>query len=141
MELGENGRARWRQLWGGPAQAWLARDIDVVRVTTVCQLTDDISTYRRLLAAMGPVLEEPIVTPTGAITGEVRVVANPLVKMTRDAEKNLDRELSTLGFDPVSRSRLGLAEVKRRSILEQLNEPTSNGAVIDAEVVEIAADC
>lgn len=41
-------------------------------------------------------------------------------KMLRDLDKQLITLLSSLGFDPAARSRLGLAEVKTQSKLEEL---------------------
>jgi hypothetical protein len=38
----------------------------------------------------------------------------------RDLDKQIIAELSALGFDPSSRARLGLAEVKAQSTLERL---------------------
>lgn len=138
--LGEHGRAKWSEIWSGPAKSWLARDVDQTRVLTVCQLVDDIAEYRRLIKGMGPVLLESVVTPSGAVTGEKKVVPNPLVRMLRDAEKNLDRELTTLAFDPVSRSRLGYTEVKTASIVEQLLSGQEAASFIEAEIIEIAPD-
>jgi P27 family predicted phage terminase small subunit len=136
LSLGQVGRALWQDIWDGPAQVWLARDVDGIRITTVCRLADDIDLYRQLIDAMGPALEEPIITAAGVITGHLRVMANPVVKMLRDAEKGMDRELSALAFDPVSRSRLGLAEVKRQSIIEHL----LRGTDVTGEAIEIASD-
>jgi P27 family predicted phage terminase small subunit len=144
MTLQATGRRLWADIWGGPAKVWLARDVDFVRVSTVCHVSDEIATLRNAVVKLGPLLEEPIITPTGVVTGETKVVANPAVKMLRDAEKSLREDLTALGFDPVSRARLGLAEVKRQSILEQLlsgdNRHDQAGEIIEAEVIEIAAD-
>jgi len=37
-------------------------------------------------------------------------------------DKQIVSLLSNLGFDPAARARLGLAEVKTKSVLEQLRE-------------------
>ena len=138
--LGEHGRAKWAQIWSGPAQSWLARDVDQVRVMTVCSIIDDVAEYRRLIKGMGPILLETQVSPSGAILPEKKVVPNPLVKMLRDAERNLDRELTTLAFDPVSRARLGYTEVKKQSLIEQLIKGIDSDEIYDADIIEIAAD-
>ena len=145
IDLKEHGRASWTTIWSSPAQAWLSPQVDVIRVHTVALLVDEIADYQRHVNAMGPVLEEPIVTPSGIVVdGAARFVPNPAVRMLRDAQKQLDRELSALGFDPTSRSRLGLAEVKRESILQKLLDGDrardAGGEIIDAQVVEILAD-
>lgn len=43
-------------------------------------------------------------------------------KALRDLDKQIHSQLSTLGFDPAARSRLGLAEVKAQSTLEKLRK-------------------
>lgn len=144
MTLAETGRGMWTHIWSGPAKAWISPQLDFIRVQTVCQLSDDIASYQADIASVGTLLEEPIVTPTGVIVGQ-KIVPNPLVKMRNDALKLLDRELTSLAFDPVSRARLGLAEVKRQSVLEGLLSRRENpqgpaGEIIDAEVIEIASD-
>jgi phage terminase small subunit len=105
-------------------------------VETVCHLSDEAATYRRLIHTAGPLLKEPIVTPSGAVVGN-RIVPNPAVAMLRKVEAQMERELSNLGFNPVARSRLGLAEVKARSILEDL---ISGSTEVAAQVIDIAAD-
>ena len=42
-------------------------------------------------------------------------------------QKSLSDALSTLGFDPTARSRLGLAEVKRASKLDELRARRTPG--------------
>ena len=140
ISLAETGRSMWAHIWGGPAKAWLAPEVDYIRVQTVCKLSDDIAGYQSDLAQMGNLLEEPIVTPTGLVVG-TKIVPNPLVKMRNDALKILDRELTSLAFDPVSRARLGLAEVKRQSKLEELlGKRNEASGTVEATVIEIASD-
>lgn len=43
-------------------------------------------------------------------------------KALRDLDKAVSERLSALGFDPAARSRLGLAEVRAKSKLEELRE-------------------
>lgn len=160
MTLQVHGRGTWAVIWTG-GQAWLSPKVDLIRVETVCRLVDDLASYREYVTRLGPVLEEGLATPAGIVVGS-RFVANPAVKMLRDAEKQLDRELSALGFDPASRSKLGLAEVKKQSILETLGLGPTQGSqgsgqssrqnsrkkatgtedaqIEDAEVIEIAPD-
>lgn len=47
-------------------------------------------------------------------------------KALRDLDKQIIGQLSTLGFDPAARSRLGLAEVKAQSTLEKLRQARGN---------------
>ena len=48
--------------------------------------------------------------------------SNESRKALRDLDKLIISLLSNLGFDPAARARLGLAEVKTKSVLEQLRE-------------------
>ena len=136
----------WHRIWTSEAHRWLAPSVDTLTIESVCHLTSEIAQLRVL--ARTPLLEEPIVTPTGQEVG-TRVVANPAVNMLRKAQAQLTKELSDLGFNPTARSRLGLAEVKRQSVLEQLlsnqSRPaqastTQDDSIIDAEIIDIAAD-
>jgi P27 family predicted phage terminase small subunit len=134
LDLEQLGRATWGVIWSSPARHWLSPQLDgPMRVHTVCRLADEIHDLGEIVQKLGAVLAEPLVTPAGHVVGE-RIVPNPAVKMLRDAEKQLDRELSALGFDPSSRARLGLAEVKTRNLLERL------GGDDDADIIDIAAD-
>jgi hypothetical protein len=48
-------------------------------------------------------------------------------KALRDLEKQILSQMSALGFDPSGRSRLGLAEVKSATKLEQLRRARGEG--------------
>lgn len=136
FDLDDFARGIWSMVWSSPAQAWLSPQLDApMRVKTVCRLHSEIHRLVEMIDKLGTLLSEPITTPTGIVVGE-RIVPNPAVKMLRDVEKQLDRELSALGFDPTARARLGLAEVKRQSILQRLiddeRQPVE-GQIIDIE--------
>lgn len=118
ISLGDEGRVLWPRLWTA-AQSWLSLALDHQALESVCHLADEISEYRKIMVEHGLMLTEPIVTPAGMIAGE-RLVANPAIKELRNAEKQLRDWLSDLGFTPTARARLGLAEVKRQSKLEEL---------------------
>jgi len=125
MVLGQAGAAAWPVIWrtAGP---WLSADLDAPQVALVCKAYDDIDRLAQQISNDGYVLEQPIVTPKGPAidpsTGNVMMkkVANPAVKMLRDSERQLQSWLSDLGFTPTARARLGLAEVKRQSKIEEL---------------------
>lgn len=133
IDLDDYGRGVWSLVWNSPASMWLSPQIDApMRVKTVCRLQSEVAKLTESVASLGFLLSEPITTPTGVVVGE-RIVPNPAVKMLRDVEKQLDKELSALGFDPTARARLGLAEVKTRSILDKLQSPEEG----DAEVIDL----
>lgn len=96
--LGEAGKEVWQSAWS-TAITWLSPDSDFRAIEHACRIADDLAAARSKYRAT---LE--------AADGRVLVALN---KSYADA-------LSALGFDPVSRSRLGVAEVKRVSALDKL---------------------
>lgn len=115
------GKRLWGQIWPA-AQIWVNVGLDSGMVEQTCRLWDDMVALRRLVAKHGPLLEEPIVTPGGVEVG-TRLVANPAVKMLRDAEKQWQSFMADLCVPPAARARLGLVQVKaaaEKSKLEQI---------------------
>lgn len=98
VDLGLEGRELWGKAWAA-AITWLSPDTDLASVVSACRLADDLEVARRRYRATS----DP---------GDARAVTG-FVKALHEA-------LSVLGFDPTSRSRLGVAEVKRVSALEEL---------------------
>lgn len=97
-DLGVDGTRLWQRAWGR-AIAWLAPESDMDAVEQACRLVDDVAVARRRYRATSDPAD-----------------ARALVAV----QKELSGALSTLGFDPSARSRLGLAEVKRVSKLDEL---------------------
>lgn len=97
-ELQLDGRALWERAWAD-AVTWLSPDTDWTEVVEACSLADDVSAARRRYRAT----TDP---------GDARAVVA--------LSKQLTEALSVLGFNPTARSRLGVAEVKRASALEEL---------------------
>lgn len=133
MALGQHGAATWVTLH--EQAPWLAR-VDKLKVEELCHLKDEVEEMRRRISGEGLTVVEPIVTPAGHVVGE-RMVAHPLLKELRSAQKLLDGIGSALGLDPTSRSRLGLAEVKKQNILQDLVAKQQKPA---GRVIDIAAD-
>jgi len=96
--LGEEGIALWNGAWDH-AITWLSPASDYSAIENAARLADDLAASRKKYRAT---LE--------SADGRLLVHLN---KQFVDA-------LSALGFDPVSRTRLGVAEVKRVSALDQL---------------------
>jgi P27 family predicted phage terminase small subunit len=84
-----------------------------------CSIDDELAEYLRVIENDGITSQEPIVTPAGHVVGH-RTVPHPLIREVRHAEKSLHTLAGSLGFHPAARSRLGLAEIKAGSALEQL---------------------
>jgi hypothetical protein len=96
--LGLNGRALWERAWNS-AITWLSPDSDWDAVVLACSLADDLALAREVYRAS-----------RDAAHGRV------VVSLSRE----MSNALSVLGFDPSSRSRLGVAEVKAMSALDKL---------------------
>jgi hypothetical protein len=88
----------WERAWGS-AITWLSPDSDMEAVENACRLADDLAVARRRYRATSD--------PTDG-------------RMVVQLSKSMADALSALGFDPTARSRLGVAEVKRASALEEL---------------------
>lgn len=98
VELGLEGRALWARAWSS-AITWLSPDSDWDAIVQTCALADDIAIARAAYRAT----RDP---------AHARVIAS--------LSRELMKALAALGFDPTSRSRLGVAEVKAMTALEKL---------------------
>lgn len=107
--LGEAGRAAWDRLWTA-GQAWLSLTTDLDILTRLCEAHDEREAMREQIAVDGYMV-------TGSM-GQQRV--NPLLSEVRALETQMTKYESLCGFTPSDRSRLGYAEVKRASKLDEL---------------------
>jgi len=94
-----SGKSLWDRIWNG-GQLWISNRTDIELVQMVCEQLDE----RDLLRAF--VLENMEAWHERAAL--------------RQLEKDIASNLGQLGFSPAERTRLGLAEVKRQSKLEEL---------------------
>lgn len=96
--LQKPGLELWERVWG-LANTWLSPSTDSELLLMTCEMLDERWNLRiQVLRDNRP---------------EER-------KALRDLDRQLVANLSLLGFSPVDRSRLGVAEVKRQSKLEEL---------------------
>ncbi|MBM3659485.1 MAG: phage terminase small subunit P27 family [Actinobacteria bacterium] len=103
--LGPPGRELWDRAWTAGA-AWIARtDLELLLMT--CEQLDE------RVALRAHALQSP-----GDLDRR---------RALRDLDKQIVGNLSLLGFTPTDRTRLGLAEVKRASKLEELRSRRSAG--------------
>lgn len=104
--LGEHGKELWERAWD-KAINWLSPQSDRNAIENAARLADTLATardaYHKSLDA-----------------GDLRALVQ-INKAYTDA-------LASLGFDPVSRSRLGVAEVKKQSAIDQLLAKRQNRA-------------
>lgn len=98
------GREMWDRVWG-MAQTWLSPNTDLEILLMTCELMDERWNLRaRVMRDNRP---------------EER-------KALRELDRQLVANLSLLGFTPTDRTRLGVAEVKRQSKLEELRSRVAN---------------
>lgn len=117
--LGEVGSDMWARVWNSPAKNWLSPEVDHMRVRGTCELADEVRALRLRIETDGLVYLLPVFDPTGKVAG-ARKTIHPAVAALRMAERELHAGLSALGLDPVARARLGVAEVRRQNVLEEL---------------------
>jgi P27 family predicted phage terminase small subunit len=108
--LGPRGRREWQLIW--TAGHWLHDDQDYAWVEQIVRSYDDIDTFRKKVNEDGLVVKGSLGQP----------VAHPLVAEIRKCEQTIRQCLSILGFSPTDRARLGLAEAKAQSALQDLIE-------------------
>ena len=98
--LGVEGERMWVRVWSG-GQSWVSPATDIEHVLVLCEAVDERDALRQLVLANGDWRD--------------RVAL-------RQLDSQILSQLSALGFNPVERTRLGLAEVKARSKFEELRE-------------------
>lgn len=107
--LGDTGRSVWDRLWTA-GQAWLSPTTDLDLLTRLCEAHEEREAIRDAIAEEGYMV-------TGSM-GQRR--ANPLLSELRSLESQMTKYESLCGFTPTDRARLGYAEVKRASKLDEL---------------------
>lgn len=106
-QLGPAGRAVWEVVTD--QCKWLAES-DRPTLVLLCEKFDRRQDFMVRLEASDPVL----------YTDKGYAYANPLVGMLSTLETEIAKLLSVLGLTPTDRTRLGVAEVKAKSKLEEL---------------------
>lgn len=93
------GRAMWCRVWAAGA-GWISPATDAEQVLILCEQIDEREVLRRRVELSPDDWRE---------RGQLRAL-----------EAQIMDALSVLGFNPTARSRLGVAEVRRVSLVEQL---------------------
>lgn len=109
--LSEDGRALWDHVWVAGRQ-WLSPDSDYTIVTYLCQTHDEAEQVRRALA-LGHV-PRFYTLPNGSY------VSHPYIAQLKDLRSQMTAWLAALGFSPADRARLGIAEVRIKDELDEL---------------------
>lgn len=97
--IGAAGRALWSQVFD-QGEIWISPRLDVTLLERVCRALDRAVVLEQLFE------EDPS--------------DRKLVMSINETDRLIMSGLGLLGFSPADRARLGLAEVKRRSKLEEL---------------------
>ena len=98
-DLGTAGLRLWNRVFG-EGEIWVSSRLDVELLERTCRALDRLVVLDRLFE------EDPAERKT--------------VMSINETEKLLASNLGLLGFTPADRARLGLAEIKRQSKLEEL---------------------
>lgn len=105
--LQDRGLEVWRRVWKAAGQ-WISPETDRELLVRYCEAQDEREDLRDWVAKNG-------VSTQGSQGQEVTA---PQVKRLEAVEKQMTKYEQLLGLTPVDRSRLGLAEVKKASALE-----------------------
>lgn len=108
-QLGPAGRAVWELVL--EQCKWLA-ETDRPLLVMLCEKFDRRQDFLARLESSDPVL----------YTDKGYAYANPLVGMLSTLETEISKNLASLGLTPTDRTRMGVAEVKAKSKLEELLE-------------------
>jgi P27 family predicted phage terminase small subunit len=114
-QLGPAGRAVWELVT--EQCKWLA-ETDRPALVMLCEKFDRRNDFIARLESSDPVL----------YTDKGYAYANPLVGMLSTIETEIAKLLGALGLTPADRTRMGVAEVKAKSKLEELLERRANRA-------------
>jgi hypothetical protein len=103
--LGKYGQQLWEDVWsiGG---VWISPNTDAELLLMTCEMIDERWNLRVRVMTNGDPRER---------------------RALRDLDRMIVSNLSLLGLTPTDRTRLGVAEVKRVSKLEELKQMMSNG--------------
>ena len=109
--LGPDGKRAWARLWKA-GLGWLSPSTDIELMQRLCEAYDEREEIREELKYAGRVGRSDKGSP----------YTHPLVWQLSAIEKTITKYESLCGFTPSDRTRMGLAEVKRVSKLDEFLE-------------------
>jgi P27 family predicted phage terminase small subunit len=109
--LGIDGAELWEQIWTA-GRLWLSPNSDAAVIKMLCQTVDEAESMRRALS-IGEV-PRYYRLPNGSF------VTHPYVSQLRELRTQITSWLSSLGFSPADRARLGVGEVREYDPLDEL---------------------
>jgi P27 family predicted phage terminase small subunit len=110
-DLGIAGIELWHHVWLA-GRTWLAPESDRTIITLLCQAQDEAESIRYRIESGE--IERFYTTANG------QMVTHPLVTQLANLRAQMTAWLAAIGFSPADRSRLGLAEVRVRDELDEL---------------------
>jgi len=110
-DLGIHGIELWHHVWLA-GRTWLAPESDRTIITLLCQAQDEAESIRYRIESGE--IERFYTTANG------QMVTHPLVTQLANLRAQMTAWLAAIGFSPADRSRLGLAEVRVRDELDEL---------------------
>lgn len=111
--LGTDGLLLWNHVWDAGRQ-WLSPESDQTIITLLCQAQDEHEEIRRMIASGE--IQRYYTTANG------QMVTHPMVTQLSNLRTQMTAWLAAIGFSPADRSRLGLAEVRVRDELDELQQ-------------------
>lgn len=112
-DLGRDGLELWETVWTAGSM-WLSREGDYAVIKLLCQAQDEAEHLRRALA-IGEV-------PRIYVHSNGSIVTHPYVGQLKELRQQITAWLSSLGFSPADRARLGLSEVRQGDALDELTK-------------------
>jgi P27 family predicted phage terminase small subunit len=109
--LGLDGLELWKEIWT-EGKTWLSPEADQHFVIMLCQAHDEAAMIRRALD-LGEVKRFYVLSNGQQVT-------HPYVKQLQELRSQMTAWLSSLGFSPTDRARLGLTEVRQADALDEL---------------------
>lgn len=110
-QLGADGVELWNTLWTAGSR-WLSPESDFTMMKMLCNAVDEMEQLRRSI-----LLDQ---YPRFYTTANGQVVTHPVVKQVQELRMQITTWLSSLGFSPSDRARLGLQEVRTADVLDDL---------------------
>lgn len=109
--LGIEGVALWNHVWQA-GRTWLSPESDQTIIAMLCEAQDDYCLIREIINSGAE--------PRFYITANGQMVTHPLITQLQNLRAQMTAWLAAIGFSPSDRSRLGLAEVRVRDELDEL---------------------
>lgn len=126
VELASEGAAVWQRLWTY-AGAWLSPTTDLGLVERYCLAHDDVASLRAQVASEGYLTKSTKGT----------YIKHPAYALQLERERDLLAMERLLGLNPLDRTRLGLAEVRKQTGMEALKEVRG----MDATIIDTTEVC